>query len=117
MCCTCFFRYVWTRISGADNLAYMSIFLFAIYTWDFFSDIFFSLEVFDRAGEVSQEKAVRYYVLLGLCVLFIVLPMVLNLRNLLLFQTKWQSDPLHADRYRAWLDTFVCFSTFSAQNL
>merc|ERR1712113_570321 len=65
-------------------------------------------------------------ILFGASVLFVVVPLLKNFIDLIRFQGMWQKHPLHADRYRAWLDqyanvlfflSFICGSTFGSVEL
>eukprot|EP01084_Bolivina_argentea_P314196 544204_1 len=115
------FGYLNSMCRGADNFRYSAVFFFGLYTWDFFSDVFFSALLY--TSKLQDSNNIIYWLMFGLSVLFIVLPVLLNFKSLLSFQRKWQEDALHADRYRAWLSqyanilfflSFLSGSTFGA---
>ena len=74
---------------------------------DFFSDVFFCALLYTDYISNPSESDLIYLIIFGLSAMFIVVPVLLNFRDLLKFQKKWQSDKLHADRYRAWLSQYV----------
>ncbi len=94
------FGCIWMYASGTDNFRWRPILYFGIYAWDFFSDVFFAMEILSKASENDGMKTLTLMILFGCSISFIVFPVVLNFRDLLKFQTEWQNDPLHSDRYR-----------------
>lgn len=108
--------------SRADDFKYIAVILFSIYMWDFFSDIFFAIDVYwthIKGGDVETP-----FLIVFICSLvFIILPLLKNFYDLIKSQGEWQKSPLHGDRYRSWLDqyanilffmSFLCGSTFGA---
>jgi len=72
------------------------------------------------------NDGIGFMIIFFACLLFIILPIILNFVGLVKSQRRWQENPIHSDRYQAWLGTygwmlyvlsFVSGSTFGAVEL
>merc|ERR1712241_1127180 len=95
-----------------------SILLFGLYTWDFYSDILFSIEVwvqYDLSNnDARNDTETTYLWLFIFCIVFLVVPVLTGLSSLFRFQDKWTKDPSIGDRVKGWnrdWSTYLLFLT------
>ena len=78
---------------GSDNVNSFKILFFALYSWDFYSDIMFCARLADAAE----------WILFALSLLFIVVPWSANLVQLFRAQKHWTMDSSVQEGVRGWL--------------
>ena len=96
----------------ADNVKPWSILWFALYTWDFYSDILFVV----RLAEYSinkEEHADTVWWLFGAAALFVLVPWILNLIQLFTAQKKWTTDSTVQEGVRGWFVGMLLFTVHS----
>ena len=76
----------------SDNVRPFKILFFALYTWDFYSDIMFCV----RLGDASQ------WILFLISMMFIFIPWFMNIFQLLQAQKKWTTDKSVQEGVRGW---------------
>ena len=102
-----------------------SILMFAFYTNDFMSDIFFSLKLYFLASDNDNNDNNDLYRILFIgCVSFIVVPLIFNIIQLHFEINKWTKDEiLKSTSVSQWINTnlkflyfiaIICGSSFSA---
>ena len=71
------------------------------------NSLFFAVEVYTNYDEEedSQKKGLLF-ILLFISIGFLLLPLFMNFRALLKSERDWTQNPLHGDRYRAYLNVF-----------
>eukprot|EP01083_Nonionella_stella_P132036 401398_1 len=95
------------RVTKADNFVYSAVAVFVVHSIDVFSDVLFCISIWTDHALVADEANNQSFLLLAICsLIFIVAPMCKNFYDLIQFQRETQDDPLHGDRYRAWLNSF-----------
>ena len=80
-------------IIGADNVRVMGVVYYGIWTWDFVSDVIFAARALEQ-GYLYQCLA---------SAVFIVIPWILNMRQLFRHQHVWSNDPTIKERVSSWL--------------
>eukprot|EP00485_Elphidium_margaritaceum_P016189 CAMPEP_0202732606 /NCGR_PEP_ID=MMETSP1385-20130828/187748_1 /ASSEMBLY_ACC=CAM_ASM_000861 /TAXON_ID=933848 /ORGANISM="Elphidium margaritaceum" /LENGTH=929 /DNA_ID=CAMNT_0049398929 /DNA_START=243 /DNA_END=3032 /DNA_ORIENTATION=+ len=85
----------------ADNVKPWSIFWFALYTWDFYSDLLFSVRLLEYCINKERQYHVVWWIFAASS-LFVVIPWVLNLRQLIKAQKKWTTDSTIQEGVRGW---------------
>eukprot|EP01083_Nonionella_stella_P153097 491400_1 len=110
--------------SGPDDFRWAFVFVFGVYSWDIVSDWLFAVSLYN--GYIARSSGSDYvvYVILFIASLFfIMMPIASNFRCLYVFQSRWQRNPLHGERYKAWFEEYgtavyalslICGSTFGA---
>ena len=110
--------YAHMRHSGHDDFKIVSVVLFGVYTWDYFSDIFFASNLLKET-----ERTALTSTLFAASSLFIVVPVIKGFLDLVKAQKEWLGSPVMSDRYSKWWDqygtilyflSFACGSPFSA---
>ena len=84
---------VYAKRIGSDNVNSFKILFFALYTWDFYSDIMFCVRLVDGSE----------WALFALSMLFIFLPWTMNLWQLNKAQRRWTTDKSVQEGVRGWL--------------
>ena len=77
---------------GSDNVKAFSLLFFALYTWDFYSDIMFCVRL------VDAQQLILYIP----SILFIFIPWIMNLIQLFQAQKKWTTDKTVQEGVRGW---------------
>ena len=77
---------------GSDNVKPFKILFFALYTWDFYSDILFSVRLSDA----------QLWILFIISMAFIFIPWIMNLIQLFQAQKKWTTDKSVQEGVRGW---------------
>jgi len=80
-------------IWNADCIRMSGIVYFALYTWDFYSDIVFDLELLNYEGT---------RVMFGVCTAFIIIPWIANIASLSRYQQLWCKDDAIRERVYSW---------------
>ena len=75
----------------ADNVKPWAILWFALYTWDFYSDILFVVRLAEYSVNKEEHAEIVWW-LFAASTLFIVIPWTLNLIQLFRAQKKWTTD-------------------------
>eukprot|EP01083_Nonionella_stella_P238780 836529_1 len=78
---------------GADCIRISGIIYFGLYTWDFYSDIVFDLELLNY-----PDTQYLFY----LCTAFIAIPWIANMYSLSKYQQKWCKDDAIRERVYSW---------------
>ena len=78
---------------GADNVRVMGIVYFGIWTWDFMSDLIFAMRTAEQG----------YFTQCVFSTAFVVVPWCLNMRKLIVTQSKWSHDPTIKERVNGFL--------------
>ena len=78
---------------GADCIRMSGIVYFGLYTWDFYSDIVFDLELLNY-----DDTEILFY----LCTAFIAIPWISNMISLSKYQQKWCKDDAIRERVYSW---------------
>ena len=89
--------------------------LYALYTWDFISDIILATYIY--VDVLNGHK--NLLTLFIFSIIFIILPWIVNIITLNKFQKKWQNSELHGSRYKVWLNkhgTLLTILTFLSGN-
>ena len=98
---------------GADNIRISGCIYFAVYTFDFYSDIIFSLEILNAIliydGSINELNFKFKLILFILSWLFIIIPWIVNMRQLITNEAKWCLDPIIGDKIRSWLIDWSIF--------
>ena len=106
------------RLREYDDFQIVPVILFGVYSWDFFSDIFFVSNIFQ-----DREPTAFTVFLFAASSLFIVVPVLKGFSDLVRAQKEWLESEVMRDRYSRWWDeygtilyllSFACGSTFSA---
>ena len=84
---------MYAKSIGSDNVNSFKILFFALYTWDFYSDIMFCVRLADGSE----------WLLFALSMVFIFLPWTMNLVQLNKAQTQWTNDQSVQQGVRGWL--------------
>ena len=91
---------------GSENVRTMSIAFFALYTWDFFSDMMFVARLADKATAGFEQDRDRSRVLMTALfvtsLLFLIVPYLLNQRTLINAQWRWFTDPVICQKIKDW---------------
>ena len=73
---------------------------FALYTWDFYSDIMFMV----RLGDANE------WILFAISMVFIFIPWIMNLVQLFQAQKKWTTDKSVQEGVRGWFIGMLLYS-------
>ncbi len=77
---------------------------------DFYGDVVFAAKIFEDAYDNGEGKFISVMAILFLlCIVFLVLPWVHNVRTLIRFQKRWCDDPIIGERVRGWLIDWSIF--------
>ena len=117
--------YAHMRLLEHDDFKVGAVVLFGVYSWDFFSDIFFATNLLsqDPVEGVSRHVLVALFVASAV---FIVVPLAKNFWDLLKAHDRWLESPVMSGPYGRWLShngtklyvlSLLCGSTFSAVEL
>ena len=87
--------------SGADNIKPFKLVAFSIYVWDFYSDLMFIARLAEYY--LNNQDA---NIVLGLfisSIIFVVIPYLLNIYQIITIQSKWRNDKVIHDAIYEWL--------------